>query len=224
VVTLYVPGNFGTLCGTTCINITTPSTVLASWKFENNLLDSGNVYNGYVTNGASYTSGYVNQALIVTSTQYMIVSSSFLTFASRSFTIEGWIFVTSITSSVDYGIFGQCQSTSTTRLCLHFLIRSSKLYMGFLNDDIAGATTLPTNVWTHVACMFDLTSNTKSVYLNGILDGSTTSGSYYQGTTGVMNVGYAITSGSVTPLPGYIDQVNTLIIYQINPIISHYFF
>ncbi|CAF1476300.1 unnamed protein product [Rotaria sordida] len=45
------------------------------------------------------------------------------------------------------------------------------------------------------------------IYLNGVLDGSTTTGSSYQGTTGSMYIGKSASGGSVNPLSGYIDQV-----------------
>ncbi|CAF1476308.1 unnamed protein product [Rotaria sordida] len=96
----------------------------------------------------SYISGYVDQALIVNSVQYVTVSS-YLSFFSRSFTIEAWIYVTSLISSVDYGIFGQYQA-ATTRQWLFCIIRSNKMFFGFFNDDVGGSTTLSTNIWTHV--------------------------------------------------------------------------
>ncbi|CAF1396353.1 unnamed protein product, partial [Rotaria sordida] len=112
--TMFIPSNYWTSCSASCTNVTTttPSTLLASWKFENNLLDSANSYNGSMSSVPSYISGYVDQALIVNSVQYVTVSS-YLSFFSRSFTIEAWIYVTSLISSVDYGIFGQYQAATT---------------------------------------------------------------------------------------------------------------
>ncbi|CAF1447330.1 unnamed protein product, partial [Rotaria sordida] len=94
-VTMFIPSNYWTSCSASCTNVTTttPSTLLASWKFENNLLDSANSYNGSMSSVPSYISGYVDQALIVNSVQYVTVSS-YLSFFSRSFTIEAWIYVT----------------------------------------------------------------------------------------------------------------------------------
>ena len=209
-VTLYVPSNYYTACSAACTNVTTTSTassILASWKFEYNLYDSVGSYNGIMSNAAAYVTGYVGQALAVNSVQYMTVSS-YLNLNSRSFTVEAWIYITSsLTSSTDYGIFGQCQ-TANTRQCLHYLIRTNKIFMGFMFDDLIGSTTVSTNAWIHVAFVYDITTNTKAIYYNGISDGSSPSGGSYQGTSGSMNIGYATVPSGVTPLPGYIDQVS----------------
>ena len=48
---------------------------MASWKFEKNLLDSENSYHDSMSSVPSYLSGYVDQALIVNSVQYVTVTS-----------------------------------------------------------------------------------------------------------------------------------------------------
>ena len=209
IVTLYVPSNYLTPCSTACTNVTTTSTassLLASWDFENNLQAFPSSYNGDMDSSTTYTPGYISQALVVNSTDYVTVTS-YLSFVNQSFTIEAWIYLTSLNSSVDNGIFGQCQNITTDR-CLHFVIRSNKIYMGFFGDDISGTTTLWTNVWTHVAFTYDLATNTKSLYLNGRPENSKTTGTSYQGNSGVIYIGYTTISRTVNPLPGYIDQVS----------------
>ena len=185
----------------------TASSVLASWKFEYTLSDSVGSYHGSMSSAATYVTGYVGQALAVNSTKYVTLSS-YLSFNNRSFTIEAWIYITStLSSSTDYGIFNQCQ-TPGTRTCLSCLIRTNKFIMGFYNDDITANTTLSLNNWIHFAFVYDMTTNTKSIYYNGILDGFVSTGSSYQGTNATTYIGYAYISGGVTPLPGYIDQVS----------------
>ena len=207
-VTLYVPSNYYTACSAACTNVAiSTSSILASWKFEYTLSDSVGSYNGYMNNTATYVIGYVGQALVLNSTQYMTVSS-YLNLNSRSFTVEAWIYITSsLSSSIDYGIFGQYQTFSNDRNLL-ILIRANKLHMGFYSDDLDGNTTLWLNNWIHVAFVYDITTNTKSIYYNGRLDGFVTTGTSYQGTSGSRIIGYAILPGSVTPLPGCIDQVS----------------
>lgn len=206
--TLYIPANYYTACSAVCSNVTTATlaTLLASWPFENNLVDSTNTYSGSITGGVAFVSGYANQALSLNGAQYVTISSPFLSLVNRSFTFEAWIALTTLSPSGDIGIFGQCYSNST-RQCLHLLIRSNKVYLGFYSDDLTGSTSVSVNTWMHVAYVYDLSTNTKSVYLNGILDGTTNSGSYYQGIGGVMYVGYATHGAIVAPLTGYIDQV-----------------
>ena len=206
--TLYIPVNYYTACSAVCSNVSTvtPATLLAFWPFENNLADSMNTYSGSITGGVAFVSGYANQALSLSGAQYVTVSSPFLSLVNRSFTFEAWIALTTLSPSGDIGIFGQCYSNNT-RQCLHLLVRSNKLHLGFYADDLTGSTSVSANTWMHVAYVYDLSTNTKSVYLNGILDGTTTGGSYYQGIGGVMYVGYATHGAVVAPITGYIDQV-----------------
>jgi hypothetical protein len=188
------------------VSTSTSSTLLASWDFENNLNENTNTYNGQMTSGTTYISGYINQAFVGNSISYMY-STQYLNFANRAFTIELWMMINAnLSSSVIYGIVGQCQ-TPSNNLCLHCAIRYNKLYFGFYGDDTAGVTTLPMNVWAHVAFVYDFTNNIKIIYLNGILDTSGASGSAYQGTSGNLNIGYVYVGAATTNFPGYIDKV-----------------
>ena len=44
--------------------------------------------------------------------------------------------------------------------------------MGFYNDDLAGNTPLVANKWYNIAWVFDSTTHTQSIYVNGQLDAS----------------------------------------------------
>ncbi|CAF4554820.1 unnamed protein product, partial [Rotaria magnacalcarata] len=62
------------------------------------------------------------------------------------------------------------------------------------------------NRWSHAACVYDITTQTQQVYLNGVLDGSK-SASPYQGSSGMLAIGM-----TYMPFPnnyyfnGYLDQ------------------
>lgn len=181
----------------------------AYWLFDNNCLELLNSYNGVAYGGPTYTTSVLGHgasiSLTASSSQYVAVTGKQVLFNSTSFTIEAWIYPISLTST-DFGIFGQCQSASTN-LCLHFTTRNVMLYCGFYFNDVAGSTTLTMNRWSHVGCMYDLSTGTQSVWLNGVVDGSRTV-SAYQG------VSTTTTIGMVSyPMPanyyfnGYLDQV-----------------
>ena len=51
-----------------------------------------------------------------------------------------------------------------------------------------GSTTIQSNVWYHVAFVYDYPTSTQRIFLNGRLDGSRTS-SAYQGTSGDIVIG-----------------------------------
>ncbi len=61
--------------------------------------------------------------------QYVIVTTPYFNFTHRSFTVEVWFYPTLLTSG-DYGLFGQCQSTSTN-LCLIYMLRNYHLLLAF---------------------------------------------------------------------------------------------
>ena len=157
--------------------------------------------------GAVYVDGYAGRALSVQTVQYMYVNTPFINLANRPFTMEAWIYLTSLNTVSETGIFGQCE-TYTLGHCLHFVIRSQRLYMGFFADDLASPTNLTTNTWTHVAFVYDLAANRKSIYINGYLDASSPSNGSYQGTSGMMYVGLTGLPGSTFPFSGYMDQVS----------------
>ena len=182
------------------------------WSFDNNSLDLYNNYNGNTSGNPRYTTSYLGTGAALSLnrslSQYVVVSSPHLFFDSMSFTIEAWIYPISLTTA-DYGIFGQCQA-ATTDLCMFFIVRNLALYCGFWNDDLPGSTPLTMNQWSHVACVFNLATLTQSVYLNGVLDASRSSG-IFQGTSGdtTIGVGYLTPPGS-NFFNGYIDQMEFL--------------
>jgi Concanavalin A-like lectin/glucanases superfamily len=206
---MFVPSNYYTACTSTCTNVTTvtPDTLLASWNFDNNLFDSNSNYHGLMSNGSSYTPGYVDQALSLSNGPYVTVPSPFLSLTYRSFTIEAWINLVNLSASNDTSLFGQCHNF-TIRRCLHYVIRQSKLYMGFLYNDAAGATNVSLNNWFHVGFVYDMATNKQSIYLNGILDGSNTTTGPYEGPTGAFMIGHTLLSNYSNRLSGYIDHVS----------------
>lgn len=180
---------------------------MAWWKFESNVEDSANHYHGSMQDGAVYVDGYVGRALSIQAVQYMYVNTPFINLANRPFTMEAWIFLTSINTTEETGIFGQCEKETLDR-CLHFDIRGQKLFMGFYSDDLTGPTNLIIQIWTHVAFVYDMATNTKLIYINGRLDNSAPSNSSYQGTSGMMYVGLSGLQSATLPFSGYMDQVS----------------
>ena len=167
-----------------------------------------------MVNSATYfansnTQPYVGygRGLTVTSTssQYFTVSSPFLDLSYRSFTIEAWIYPT-LSSSTDYGIFGQCACGSCSNQCLYFIIRNYKLYISFTNNDLSGSTTLTTNTWYHIAFVYNYTTQQQILYINGVQDASKSNASAYQGTSGAINIGTAQIYLTQNYYNGYIDN------------------
>ena len=56
-------------------------------------------------------------------------------------------------------------------------------------DDLSGATIIQINTWYHVAFVYNYSSSTQSIYLNGKLDSNRISDSAYKGSPGVIVIG-----------------------------------
>ena len=165
-------------------------------------------------NGATYgprtnTQPYLGQgnpiSFTASSNQSFVVSSPFLDLTSKSFTIEAWIYPFTVTG--DNGFMGQCQCVSCSNQCFHFLIRSSKLHVGFSLNDLAGLTTLSVNTWYHVTFVYDSSARQQILYLNGIQDNIKSNAAAYQGTNGSFVIGSGTYFPSTTYFNGYIDNV-----------------
>jgi hypothetical protein len=188
--------------------------ITAYWSFDNTLSDSYGVYNGQLINGAGYSPNSSNQPYVATGralymnasmNQSFLVSSAFLDLTFKSFTIEAWIYPTSVTN--DRGIFGQCQCGSCVNQCLYLLIRSNKLFAGFTLNDVSGATILSSSTWYHVAFVYNYQTNQQILYLSGIQDAISSSAQPYQGVNGSIQIGSTQTYSVTNFFGGYIDNV-----------------
>ncbi|CAF1506487.1 unnamed protein product [Adineta steineri] len=175
-----------------------------------------NNYNATPSNNImSFTaSGYINQALICNASSNPTLTTSYIALQSSSFTIDVWLYITTLTSSVTYyPIFGICPQFVAYQ-CLMCIIHQSNsafyLYLGFYGNDCIGTTPLTVNTWIHAAFVFDLTALTQKVYLNGVLDSTCNVSSGYTGGTYNTTIGYiplfTAASGS-SPFQGYMDQM-----------------
>lgn len=153
-------------------------------------MDSSSIFNGVgVNNPGFYTPGIdgygaalsINRA----SSQYVTVAT-YRNLTYTSFTVSLWFYWTGTTGN-DFGLFGQCQLAATSR-SLHYQIRNFLLQLAFFADDLMGSTTIQSNVWYHVAFVYDYPTSTQMIYLNGRLDGIRTS-MVYQGTSGDIVIG-----------------------------------
>ena len=159
-------------------------------------------------NGVPYSTptyfGYgANLLFNSTLNQSVVVASPFLNLSYTSFTLEAWIFSSSLVG--DNGIFSQCQCSSCQDQCLHLIIRNARMYMGFTLDDLVGVNTVPLNSWTHVAYVYDYSTRTQLIYLQGVLDNSKTSAGPYQGQSGSIVIGSSHLSSS--SFNGFMDNV-----------------
>jgi len=107
-------------------------------------------------------------------------------------------------------MLGMCQTPSPDR-CLHLLIRQSSAYFGFYFDDCTGSTIININQWYHFAFVYDYTTHTQYIYVNGNLDCIHNSSGPFLGNSGAITIGAVNNLGGAAPIwywTGYIDQVS----------------
>ncbi|CAF2349667.1 unnamed protein product [Rotaria sp. Silwood2] len=185
-----------------------PTIITAYWSFDNVASDLYGTYNGTLVNGATFSNttyfdyGY-NLALNDSFNQSVTITYPFFNLSYTSFTFEAWIYGYTLTG--DQPLFSQCQCNSCQDQCLYLIIRNHKMYMSFLLDDVIGSTSLSINTWYHVAFVYDYSSGTQSIYLQGILDGTKTSAGPYQGQNGSIFIGSSVLSSN--SFYGYIDNM-----------------
>lgn len=178
-------------CGQSCLNQSWFNSTgdLAYWPFDGTYDDVISSYNPVsFANLPTFVSGYVGEAVLFNASAKQAIFTSFIPLYNRSFTIEAWIKPTGYPNSKDHTIFGLCK-TSTTNYCLHLMIRYEKLYLGLLANDASGTTNITLNQWSHIAFIYDFSTKTESVYLNGFKDGQKNPADPFLATDGNVTIG-----------------------------------
>lgn len=194
-----------------CAGIT--NEVLAWWPMNGSMNDmSGNGVNSSVVSGMSSIAGANGAA----NGAYSFNGSASPTFpaidlTNKSFTITGWMYVTSFNNGGSYyqsPLIGQ-SSIPGAYQALHAGVRSSssttnpKIYIDVYSNGSSGSTDVSTGVWNMYAYTIDGTSRARTMYLNASLEYNATPSVAYQGTINQLAGNCCMTSG----LNGRLDDV-----------------
>ncbi|CAF1401249.1 unnamed protein product [Adineta steineri] len=177
---------------------------------ENNAVDIISGLNGEGVNSPTYEApgipgtGYALK-LIRDSHRYITIPT-FKSFVNTSFTVEMWIYPTTLNDGNYYGLFTQYDTESPGR-SLQMMIRGLQLTLDFYADGVTGTTSLTTYTWYHVAFVYDYPSKTQTIYLNGYQDASRISDQPYLGTSGSINIGILIDQVSLTMAAKSADDI-----------------
>ena len=186
-----------------------------SWKSGTTWTDTFGGNNGTLTNGTSHSDGPFPEAGYVEfdgSTEYLSLADSTdfdLGLSSEAFTMEAWVNASSLGTNVIIGRGGGSGSWNATNGHQYLLFYSggTDLYFqwwngsGFSSINSTGALT--TNVWAHLAVVFDGTD--VKMYKNGTLLATGSSATFAKpSASNITRIGSAA-SGSVWD--GYISNV-----------------
>jgi len=177
---------------------------------------SGNGYDGNLY-GATWTTGKYGSALEITNTSYVgDISSSFDNSITTAFTVAAWIKWYGPSSYPHNCIIFDGRGEPSLGQGFLFYIDPGSHQLGFwLNQDLPGSdilsiSTLPIGSWTHVAVVFDHSSNVCRWYINGNLDNTHTIPNAYIQSPVQPFIGsnhWAPIDGNWAPLNGVLDEV-----------------
>lgn len=103
-----------------------------------------------------------------------------LRLVGREFTVEAWVWLGAHEASADGDLALLATRTSRSRNTgLRLGLRQGRVYLGFAENDTAGARRLKAERWYHIAWRY--ADKTQSVFINGILDGYNRSREPYGG-------------------------------------------
>ena len=132
---------------------------------------------------------------------YLEASSATVLGFNGSFTASAWIFPTASDTVIE-PVFGTQSAVGSQGL--HLGLQNNQPYMGFFGDDLFGSATLALNQWHQLTWVYDQTTSTQSIYVNGVLDSSRTSLSNFTGTDPIL-IGRAFSGPSAEFFQGSID-------------------
>lgn len=176
---------------TTCIGKETPyhtSIITVLYPFDGNANDLSGSATGTTFGGPAYSaSAYVgSMALVLVASSQQYIQIPYVNLAQRSFTLETWVYTSTITIPSDFGIFSQCDSNL---ICLSLSLRNGRFALSFdamntNNYTLIGSTMVSSYTWVHVIVVYDSGSSQQKIYVNGRIDAeSNTAVSSYQGTS-----------------------------------------
>ncbi|MBN1973936.1 MAG: hypothetical protein JW787_09885, partial [Sedimentisphaerales bacterium] len=149
---------------------------------------SGTGNNGTVTGTATWVEGKVGGGLQLSGSNNYITASH-IALDNRSFTIAMWIKPSVL--SANHDLFAQ--GTAGTNTLLHIRLTGPNaqytpaniVRFAFYNGDTdSPANLIQVDKWYHIACVFNINTMTRSIYINGEQVGQGAAASAFLGTTG----------------------------------------
>jgi hypothetical protein len=149
---------------------------------------SGNVNNGTLVNGPTYSSANLGSIVFDGVNDYVSVPGITDTMLnSNSWSLSSWAKFAAVNKGSDNAIAGA--GAAGVNLGLHLSERTSYVYFGFYGNDLGGTIALSAGNWYNIVYTFNYTTKLKTIYVNGVYDNSGgTVG--YSGTGSNFSLGY----------------------------------
>ena len=161
-------------------NCVVPPVGLASlWKGEGDATDSVGNNAGILNNGVGFGTGEVGRAFVLNGTsQYVEIPNSPTLNPSGSFSIEAWINPTQSAAGAIFSKWGDTADYGDKRSFILQTTPGNGLVFGISDLSHQWTTSfhlfvttngaVPLNTWSHVAAVYDQSTGTRKIYLNGV--------------------------------------------------------
>jgi len=140
---------------------------------------SGNNNSGSLVNRPTYTSSYSGSIVFDGLNEYVSLSSQTAIFSNSSFTISLWIYPGSLGvedgARVVFSSIGPGPNYNSKAVFIK-LEYGSVLIFGFYNDDLTEIIGWVPNTWQNIVCTYNYTTDTSTIYLNGVLKATGSNG------------------------------------------------
>jgi hypothetical protein len=171
---------------TALYNNTTSTTLLAYWPFDDSGNDlSGNSNNGTIHNVSSATDRFGNTVGAYhfdgSSSYVSVPDNTALRLNNTDFTLNSWVKMDSYNSAL--GSLIMSKSTTAGAGWLLAIVGSGAspatagtvdYSLGYGGTSVIGVTAVPLNTWHMVTTVYKLSTGTLSIYIDGVLNKSTT--------------------------------------------------
>jgi hypothetical protein len=159
---------------------------------------------GPFTPARTYSTGVVGGSMYFDGTGDLlsVADNAALNFGTGAFTVEAWIYPTSISAAALKTIVGKWNNGDNWLLVLNNTNNVRFYYNGGAGASIDSTATVVANQWTHVAVSRDASNNLR-IYVNGVNSASTTS-TFNSSTISPVTVGSYLSGANFT---GYISNV-----------------
>jgi hypothetical protein len=150
------------------------SNLISWWRAEGNALDTRNLHNGTLQNGAFYANGRVGQAFAFDGVNDSILLGNQPGLQPNSITIEAWIRMSEAPTGLQ-NVFAKWGFDATVDSYLFGVINSGGVLkvFGAVGDGSTGDPGLSggdmsIQVWTHVAMTYNAADGTHKLFVNGV--------------------------------------------------------
>jgi hypothetical protein len=177
--------------------------MLGRWTGDGNTLDTAGTNHATLVNGATYSTGKVNEAFSLDGLDDYVAlpNAASMCVSNSAGTITAWVYPTTLGGNDMVAVFGTGAAGQGIGLGIFGSIR---IYHHTGTYDWQSSVPVSPNAWTFLAYTWD--STTECIYTNGVLSESRPRGAFSY-VPGKARIGHGFWGDAANNFPGRIDQI-----------------